>query len=497
MAEKFDNIARSNTGRLRNLGAMSDKKFQAVLALSNEVKENKDDEAYAAILAEAKERNLKIPTKAKTKDGEYFESKRRASKSRQTVNRSDLRIMKAARYNEKKRKMALNGKLDPDDFLLSEKLDGFRAIWDGKEFRSKNGNIFVSPPGFRSKMPKGMVLDGEMWAGRDQYKRVSQILRTKNWPDSKSHEDAWLEMSYMVFDSPSINSKDSKNGGFEKSIAKGLKNLGDYGRKINKSSKKKKVLGGIKRNADGTYSGTDIIIDNLISIVPQIDISKSVELSPLPDGQTWNRNNTTLRGIQFNSSIEDILNGLVDKGSEGMMIRTKNSYFDPTDEKGNKRSNSILKIKPRFTEEALVIGYEEGLNRNEGKVGSLLMQSKVKGKVKTWKLGAGLSDDDRKNPPPKNSVVEYKFTGRTSGGLPKEAAFFRARPELDPRAYARSVSGRRRIDGRTFGIVGINSNKERAKMMANGLRRATNSNVRVIPLKTMNGYGLYLGPKSK
>tara|TARA_B110000858_G_C17793105_1_gene470966 strand:- start:305 stop:1795 length:1491 start_codon:yes stop_codon:yes gene_type:complete len=494
MAEIFDNIARSNTGRLRNLGAMSDKKFKAVLALSDEVEANKDKEGYAAIMAEAKVRQLVKPDVDNSE--KYFESKRRASKSRQTENRSDLRIMKAQRFTDKKRKMAENGKLNPDDFLLSEKLDGFRAIWDGKEFRSKNGNVFVSPPGFRSKMPKGMTLDGEMWAGRDQYKRVAQILRTKNWEDSKTHEDAWLEMSYMVFDSPSLNSKEKKNGGFEKSIAKGLKSLGDVGRKINKSSKKKKVMGGIKRNPDGTYSGTDVTIDNVISVVPQIDISKSIQLAELPDGKKWNEGNTMLRGIQFNSSIEDILNGLVDKGSEGMMIRSRNSYFDPTDEKGNKRSNSILKIKPRFTEEALVIGYEEGLNRNEGKVGSLLMQSKVKGKIKTWKLGAGLTDTDRLNPPPKNTVVEYKFTGRTSGGLPKEAAFFRARPELDPRAYARSVSGRRRIDGRTFGIVGINTNKERAKMMANGLRKATRSNVRVIPLKTMKGYGLYLGPKS-
>ena len=404
--------------------------------------------------------------------------------------------MKAQRYDVAKRKRVETGKLNPDDFLISEKLDGFRAIWDGKEFRSKNGNVFVSPPGFRSKMPKGMVLDGEMWAGRDQLKRVSQILRTKNWESAKAHEDAWLEMSYMVFDSPSLNSKEKKSGGFEKSIANGLRSLGEVGRKINKTSKKKKVLGGIKQNPDGTYSGTDITIDNVIAVVPQIDISKSIQLAELPDGKKWNEGNTTIRGIQFNSSIEDILNGLVDKGSEGLMMRSRNSYFEPTDEKGRKRSNSILKVKPRWTEEALVIGYEEGLGRNEGKVGSLLMQSKVKGKIKTWKLGSGLDDKDRLNPPPKNSVVEYKFTGRTSGGLPKEASFFRARPELDPRAYARNVSGRRRIDGRTFGIVGINTSKERAKIMANGLRRATNSNVRVIPLKTMNGYGLYLGPKS-
>ena len=53
---------------------------------------------------------------------------------------------------------------------MSEKLDGVRAYWDGHNFYSRNGNQFPAPDWFKEHMPS-CELDGELWAGRRQFRR--------------------------------------------------------------------------------------------------------------------------------------------------------------------------------------------------------------------------------------------------------------------------------------------------------------------------------------
>lgn len=48
---------------------------------------------------------------------------------------------------------------------MSEKLDGVRAYWDGRQFFSRQGNRFHAPAWFTAALP-AMPLDGELWAGR-------------------------------------------------------------------------------------------------------------------------------------------------------------------------------------------------------------------------------------------------------------------------------------------------------------------------------------------
>src|SRR5437879_2018744 len=54
---------------------------------------------------------------------------------------------------------------DPSGWLLSEKLDGVRAYWDGKQFFSRLGNLFHAPDWFLQGLPT-VPLDGELWLGR-------------------------------------------------------------------------------------------------------------------------------------------------------------------------------------------------------------------------------------------------------------------------------------------------------------------------------------------
>ena len=50
---------------------------------------------------------------------------------------------------------------DPTGWWISEKLDGVRAYWDGKNFYSRNNLRFDAPEWFKEKLPADSHLDGE------------------------------------------------------------------------------------------------------------------------------------------------------------------------------------------------------------------------------------------------------------------------------------------------------------------------------------------------
>ena len=57
---------------------------------------------------------------------------------------------------------------DPTGWLMSEKLDGVRCYWNGKDMFTRNGNPFYAPTWWKEKLPK-IALDGELWSGRDDF----------------------------------------------------------------------------------------------------------------------------------------------------------------------------------------------------------------------------------------------------------------------------------------------------------------------------------------
>ena len=85
---------------------------------------------------------------------------------------------------------------DLRQYLVSEKLDGVRARWDGEKLLSRKGNPFAAPQWFTANFP-AQPLDGELWMGRGQFERVSGAVRRKADPD------AWRNVRYFVFDLPS------------------------------------------------------------------------------------------------------------------------------------------------------------------------------------------------------------------------------------------------------------------------------------------------------
>jgi DNA ligase-1 len=86
--------------------------------------------------------------------------------------------------------------LDPSGYAVSEKLDGVRAIWDGKALRFQSGLLINAPKWFVESLPQD-TLDGELWMGRGTFDALSGAVRKGNPVDAE-----WKKITFMVFDSP-------------------------------------------------------------------------------------------------------------------------------------------------------------------------------------------------------------------------------------------------------------------------------------------------------
>lgn len=86
--------------------------------------------------------------------------------------------------------------IDPSKYLVSEKLDGVRALWDGTTLRFRSGRKIAAPAWFLAKLPK-TPLDGELWMGRGSFDVVSGIVRRLQPIDAE-----WEKVKYLVFELP-------------------------------------------------------------------------------------------------------------------------------------------------------------------------------------------------------------------------------------------------------------------------------------------------------
>lgn len=84
----------------------------------------------------------------------------------------------------------------PADYLVSEKYDGARAIWDGTTLRFRSGRAVNAPTWFLAALPK-VKLDGELWMARGKFEALSGAVRR-----TVPRDDEWREISYMVFELP-------------------------------------------------------------------------------------------------------------------------------------------------------------------------------------------------------------------------------------------------------------------------------------------------------
>lgn len=238
--------------------------------------------------------------------------------------------------------------IDPTGYLVSEKYDGVRALWDGRTLRFRSGRTVAAPAWFTAKLPR-TPLDGELWLGRGQFDKLSGMVRKAQPVDGE-----WQQIQYMVFELP-----DGK-GSFEQRSAE--------------------LLGIVGRAA-----------------WPQLHVVEQFK-------------------IANHIALQARLKAITAQGGEGLMLHLASAQVTTG------RSDVLLKLKPQQDAEATVVGHVPGKGKYKGLLGALEVQT---ASGLRFKLGTGLSDEQRKTPPAIGSRVTYTYRDTTPNGKPRFAAFLR------------------------------------------------------------------------
>ncbi|RTZ62555.1 MAG: DNA ligase [Aquificaceae bacterium] len=86
--------------------------------------------------------------------------------------------------------------IDISQYWVSEKYDGVRAYWNGKQLISRQGHPYYAPKWFTADFPN-VALDGELWIARNRFEKLISTVRKKSPID-----DEWRQVRYMVFELP-------------------------------------------------------------------------------------------------------------------------------------------------------------------------------------------------------------------------------------------------------------------------------------------------------
>lgn len=86
--------------------------------------------------------------------------------------------------------------INPTGWWMSEKYDGLRGYWDGRNLWTRQGNLIHAPDYVIAELPRDVALDGELWIGHGKFEETVSIVR------SETPHDGWKRVHFMVFDAP-------------------------------------------------------------------------------------------------------------------------------------------------------------------------------------------------------------------------------------------------------------------------------------------------------
>lgn len=267
--------------------------------------------------------------------------------------------------------------IDPANYLVSEKLDGVRAYWDGQGLYFRSGNRISAPDWFINKLPV-RPLDGELWLGRGRFDELSAELRM-----TSATPGFWKNVRFMIFELPP-HSCCLQEGACPE-------------------------VNTLELDCEADFSTRYQTMRQLV---------RTVKFSPLQ----------VIEQHQFasNKQLRRWFDRQIAEGAEGAMLHLASAPYQ------SGRSDVLLKLKPLQDTEAVVLGYVPGKGRLAGMMGSLRVQTEASswfaGGIE-FRLGTGFSDAQRQRPPAIGSRVTFRFRGKTSTGKPRFASFVRVRDQ--------------------------------------------------------------------
>lgn len=363
-----------------------------------------------------------------------------------------------ARTGDRREFLQLAHKFNPEKhnvcgWFYSEKLDGQRALWDGGITRgmycdeipfanttkdhirlqrptstglwSRYGKAIQAPMWFLDELP-GYALDGELYCGRGNFQQTMSTVRKLTPVDAE-----WEKVSYVVFNLPD----------YSQVFKDGTINVPQW------TAKFKDVIVWLQSQKRLDWKEPKLrrfeTVAHLLNAYHPSDgtgIVRAARQIQLPF--------TTAKALEV---VDRAAGDVVAQGGEGLILVNHNAIWEP------QRTHNCVKVKPFDDAEVIVKGYISGRETDRGsKLRGLMGAMIVDYNGKRLEL-SGFTNDERTlevngsyteafdwcwgNPEmevPKNfynskfpigSKVTILYRELTDDGLPKEARYYRPKPE--------------------------------------------------------------------
>jgi len=290
----------------------------------------------------------------------------------------------------------------PKGWIMSEKFDGYRALFryeleNGEKvgkFYSRAGKPFLAPEWFLDSMPPpdllgDKILDGELWAGRDNFQLMGVVRKKKPIPEE------WLTIQYQVYDITNI----------EKGFLDRLKDL-------------KKIVEFTRKSWTIRLKNEDFYIPEGQEIDPPLVFAQQIK-------------------ITGEKMMTEFYQNIIGNGGEGIMMKHPLSLY------ANGRSNYMLKYKPAFDREAIIIDYKMGdpNSKYKGLLGSFICKPLINHDTymsidndenHIFTL-SGMDDKIRnsfKKTHPEGTIITFECSGFTDKGVPRFGRYQRIRDDV-------------------------------------------------------------------
>ena len=290
-------------------------------------------------------------------------------------------------------------RVPPLGWYASEKFDGYRCLifydYTGRlVFISRAGKEFNVPDWFKEAMPshkllKGRVLDGELWAGRENFQLMGTVRK------KEPVDEEWLNISYNVYDIT---------------------------------------------NDGKTFLDRQKDLINIVKIA-KVSWNKKRKELPYPfDKYESPLIYTEQKKVTSIKRMEDYYKTIIGAGGEGIMLKHPLSLY-----KGG-RSSDMLKYKPSFDREAVIVDYKPGKGKYKGTPGNPMLGGFVckplinhdtymtidQDPDHEFTL-SGMDDDVRMNykeTHPVGTIITYECSGFTDKGIPRFGRYLRIRTDV-------------------------------------------------------------------
>ena len=292
---------------------------------------------------------------------------------------------------------------DVTGWMVSEKLDGMRCIWDGGVTRGKPassvpwanpnedrvstglwsrlGHVIAAPDWWVDTLPP-MALDGELY---------SRVLRQEIMSIVKRHnpDERWKKIQYHVFDSPGSAWYTARNVS-ETNFKRYIRVDPSYQARFFMNATFESVYDSLLKANLGNY----------VRVVEQ-------------------------RVVDDMKALDSLLDIIVAAGGEGLMARNPKSYYECC------RTKNLLKVKRADDAEGVVDAWELGEGKLSGIMGALILVMDNGVRVRC----SGFTDYERQvtgtwpDHFPKGTVVTFKYNGLSAAGVPQFPRYWRKRHE--------------------------------------------------------------------